>query len=113
MESLKSYGGIDPDTDKLVPLVTNRERFPDAPQFLPKFILINNHKIVVLKKERNVVKFKNKSIALTSLILCEPFTSSDQLNDFENDNDVVKNCVLRLKQILPFSESYPEIANDD
>ena len=110
---MKSYGGIDPDTEKLVPLVTNNERFPDAPTFLPKFMLINNHKILALKKKKNVVKFKNKSIALTSLILCEPFTSSDQLNVFENDTYMINNAVLRMKEILPFSESYPEIANDN
>lgn len=112
VKELKRLGGIEADTENLVPLVTNSERFPDAPAFLPKFILINNHKILVLKKHRNVVKFKNKSSSLTSLILCEPFTSSEQLNEFENNSNMINNAVVRMKEILPLSEFYPEMVND-
>jgi hypothetical protein len=112
VNELKCLGGIEADTENLVPLVTNSERFPDVPAFLPKFILINNHKILVLKKNKNIVKFKNKSSPLTSLILCEPFTSSDQLNQFEMNSTMINNAVLRMKEILPFSEYYPEMVND-
>lgn len=103
---------MDPDTEKLVPQVTNRERFPDADAFLPKFILINQTKILVLKKNRNVVKFKVLN-STTFLMLCEPHTASDQFDQFENDNYMISNAILRMKEILPFSENYPEIANDN
>lgn len=112
VKELERLGGIEADTEKLVSLVTNRERFPDAPAFLPKFILINSHKVLVLKKHRNIVKFKNRSSALTSLILCEPFTSSEQLNEFENDVNMIDNAVIRMKEILPLSEFYPEPVHD-
>ena len=111
-KELERLGGIEADTEKLVPLITNSERFPDAPAFLPKFILINSHKILVLKQNRNVVKFKNQSSELTSLLLCEPFTSTEQLDEFENDSNMINNAVLRMKEILPLCEFYPEIVND-
>ena len=109
VKELKLLGGIEADIDNFVPLVTNKDRFPNAAPFLPKFILINNKKILRLKKNKNVVKFKNTSDSLTSLILCEPFTSCEQFNEFENNSELIRNAELRMKEILPFSEHYPKM----
>ena len=102
--------GIEADTDYLVPLVTNRERFPNAPEYLPKYILLNNNRILVLKRKMKVVKFKNPTEPLTALLLCEPWRSFEDLDVFENDPELIKNAFLRRKEVLPYSvANYPEL----
>ena len=51
IEQLQLSGGVEVDLDNMVPLITNRIRFPDAPRYLPKLILIRNKKILVLKEK--------------------------------------------------------------
>ena len=95
----------------MVPLITNRDRYRDADAFLPKFILINQTKILVLKKHRNVVSFNANANAI--LMLCEPHTASEPFYQFENDNHIKSNATLRMKEILPFSEKYHEVEDDN
>lgn len=110
VQELKRTGGVESSTEQFVPLVTNQDRFPDAPRFLPKYILIQGGKILVLKKKPNVVKFKDAAGHLTPLILCEPWRLSQEMDDFENNIELCKLASLRFKKILPLSTVYyPEM----
>ena len=104
-------GGVESSTEMFVPLVTNRDRYPDAQRYLPKFILINKKKILVLKKGLNVIKCKALSEPLTALILCEPWRAPEEFDNYEKDPEIIQMAISRFKQILPLSANYsPELA---
>ena len=110
IEQLQLSGGVEVDLDNMVPLITNRIRFPDAPRYLPKLILIRNKKILVLKKKENVVKFKNGNVPLTDLLLCEPWRNAEDINNLEINPTVMEEAKKRRKDVMPFSaEVYPEM----
>ena len=95
--------GIEASTDILVPLVTNRDKYPDAPSHLPKYILINEEKILELKESETVMKYENASELLTVFLLCEPWRAYEEFDDFENDPTMIRKALLRRKEALPFS----------
>ena len=110
IEQLQLSGGVEVDLDNMVPLITNRIRFPDAPRYLPKLILIRNKKILVLKEKENVVKFKNGNVPLTDLLLCEPWRNAEDINNLEINPTVMEEAKKRRKDVMPFSaEVYPEM----
>ena len=110
IEQLQLSGGVEVDLDNMVPLITNRIRFPDAPRYLPKLILIRNKKILVLKEKENVVKFKNGNVPLTDLLLCEPWRNAEDINNLEINPTVMEEAKKRRKDLMPFSaEVYPEM----
>jgi hypothetical protein len=109
-ELIKS-GGVESPTENFVPLVTNRDRYPDAPRYLPNYILINKKKILALKKKLNVVKFKDHSEPITALFLCEPWRAAEEFDNYEVEPRMIEMAMLRMKQILPFScNKYPDLA---
>ena len=110
IEQLQLSGGVEVDLDNMVPLITNRIRFPDAPRYLPKLILIRNKKILVLKEKENVVKFKNGNVPLTDLLLCEPWRNAEDINNLEINPTVMEEAKKQQKDLMPFSaEVYPEM----
>ena len=93
-------------------MVTNRDKFKDAPKFLPEYILIKNKKILILKKNPNVIKFKDAAEPMTALILAEPWRDPEELDEYEinQDSEDVKKARLRIKQMLPSSVlNYPDL----
>ena len=100
-------GGVLADTEEMVKLVTNETRFPHADVYLPKFLLLENQKILVLKKKQNVLKFDNPGAEFTTLLLCEPWRIPEDFDQLEADPEVMSKAKLRMKKLLPFS-SYPE-----
>ena len=68
---LEKSGGVEVDTEILVPFVTNREKYKNAPNYLPKTILLRNGKIMIMRKGNNIVKYEDNQLA--NLILCEPW----------------------------------------
>ena len=114
IEELSLTGGIQLDTEIFVPLITNSLKFPNAPKFLPKLILIRNNKILILKKKTNVVKFKNPKDPMTNLLLCEPWRSSDDFSQFEENPELLKEALKRRKLLMPFSvDNYPETSTSE
>ena len=83
--------------------MTNRERYPDAPEHLPKYILVNETKILELKDTQTILKYENPSEPLTILLLCEPWRAFQDFEIFLNDPTMIKNASLRRKEALPQS----------
>ena len=90
------------ETENLVLLITNRERYPLAPKYLPRYMLLEN-KILVLKRQKCVLKFKNEGQALTDLILYEPWRSPNDFDVLEADPDIIKKARSRIKEVHPHS----------
>ena len=103
LEELRLSGGIEVELTNLVPLVTNRERFPTAPQYLPKLILIRDQKILILKRFVNVAKFRKAEDPFSNLLLCEPWRSVEDLSKLENNMEASRKALKRRKELLPFS----------
>ena len=111
MNELRNNGGVEASTSKFVPLVTNRERFPQAPLFLPELILIGNKKIIQLKKNPTAVKFKNGGQPMATLVLAEPWRDPKEFDTLEMDPEVLIKATLRIKQMIPLSSCYyPDLA---
>ena len=111
MNELRNNGGVEASTSKFVPLVTNRERYPQAPRFLPELILIGNNKIIALKKNPNAVKFKNGGQQIATLVLAEPWRDPAEFDTLEIDQEVLIKANLRIKQMIPMSSCYyPDLA---
>ena len=108
LKELKDSGGTLAATENLVRLVTNKNRFPEAPNFLPQYILLRNMRILTLKKKENVVNYSNNE-NLTNLILVEPWRSPDDLDWIERDLELFEDVMRRKRLILPLSSPmYPE-----
>jgi hypothetical protein len=94
---------VQASTDILVPFVTNRDRYPDAPKYLPKYILMNETKILELKESQTILKYDNTSKPLTILLLCEPWRSFEDIDIFLTDLKMIKKAFSRRKEALPYS----------
>ena len=79
---LINNGGVEASTDILVPFVTNRDKYPDAPKHLPKYILMNETKILELKDTETILKYENPTESLTILLLCEPWRAFQDFDIF-------------------------------
>jgi hypothetical protein len=108
---LRKSEGIEASTDVFVPLETNRTKYPNAPLFLPKFLLIGGIKILILLKNPNIVKFNQSSLPLTSLLLCEPWRVGADFDEMEHDQILLESVISRRKKILPScSDDCPDTA---
>ena len=103
LEELKRNGGLEVETENLVLLITNREKYPLAPKYLPRYMLLDNTKILVLKSQKCVLKFKNEGLALTDLILYEPWRSPNDFDFLEADPDVIQKARIRKTEVHPHS----------
>ena len=86
--------------EQSIPVITNQERFPNSPEFLPSQILLSNKQVLKLKK-REFLMLPN--VPLTSfglMVLVEPFSTEDDLLEETPPIDVLTR---RLKSILPKS----------
>ena len=104
VQELKKTGGIISSTDILVPLVTNRDRFPNADKFLPKFILLSNDSVLELKTKPFIIKYKEACKPLTMLILFESWRTPTELDAMEGDPELVRAAFLRKREVFPFAE---------
>ena len=102
LAELRNNEGIEVSTDILIPMVTNRERYPHAPTHLPKYILIEE-KILELKESETVLKYENTSEPLTIFLLCEPWRFYEEYDLFERNPTMILEAFLRRKEALPFS----------
>lgn len=110
-QELRRNGGVEASTSMFVPLVTDRDRFPQAPRFLPAYMLIGNKKIIVQKKQLNVVKFKDGGEPIATLVLVEPWREAQEFDKLIGDQEVLTKAQLRLKQMIPTcSCDYPDLA---
>ena len=105
VKELEESGGTLESTENLVIVVTKTNRFPEAPTFLPQYILLRNMKILTLKKKENVVNYSNNenNENLTNLILVEPWRSPGDLDWMELDLELIEDVIRRKKLILPLS----------
>ena len=98
---LKKSGGREVDTEILVPFVTNRERFKNSPNYLPKTILLTNGKVMRMRKGENIVKYEENQLA--NVILCEPLRQDSDLDELEGKFEVSRMAEMRKKEILPYN----------
>ena len=98
---LEKSGGVEVDTEILVPFVTNREKYKNAPNYLPKTILLRNGKIMIMRKGNNIVKYEDNQLA--NLILCEPWRLDADLDELEGNLEVCRMAEMRRKEVLPYS----------
>ena len=103
VEELKKTGGVEASTEVLVPLVCNRDRYPNADKFLPKFILLDNGSVLVLKKKPNIIKYKREFEPLTMLILFESWRKSSDFDLMEGDTNLVRAAFQRRMEVFPFA----------
>ena len=98
-------------TRLLIEFVTNRVRYPDAPKYLPEYILLKNRTILVLKRKQNIVMYSNACSLLTNVILCEPWRDDTDFDNFDLASAEFENSIMwRKRQVLPFSAAkFPEI----
>ena len=86
--------------EQLIPVITNQERYPNCPEFLPSEILLSNKQVLKLKK-REFLMLPN--VPLTSFglkVLVEPFSREEDLCEETPPMNVLTR---RLKSILPKS----------
>jgi hypothetical protein len=83
--------------------VTDHEKYPNAPAYLPLFMMIGEEKILELKNYETIVKFDNASDQLTTLILCVPWRNPEDLDGIESSNKIKEDAFSRRKEILPYS----------
>ena len=98
---LEKNGGVEVDTEILVPFVTNREKFKNAPNYLPKAILLKNGKVLSMRKGETIIKYEENGLA--NIILCEPWRQDIDLGEMEGNEEVCRMAELRRKEILPYS----------
>ena len=110
LKELENSDGIQVAVKSLIPLVTDQDRFPSAPSHLPEFILINRKKILQLKCKENIVKFTDPSEPLTTLMLCCPWSSSEDIDKFGNSSEVLKDAILRRDEILQCNSFEEELS---
>ena len=108
VQELEKHGGIEEATDILVPLVTNRDRYKNAPKHLPMYLLIRGKKILVLKKKASILKYSNPNTDMTSLVLYEPWRNPEDMNNLETDEVIVKNAKGRRKEVFCNSIDFPD-----
>ena len=104
IEELTAMGGTQVSTDIFTPLVTNRERFPNAPEYLPHYILINDT-ILVLKKNSSVLKYSDPEEDMTNVILFEPW-KKDDFGEIIDHEDTVKKAKERRYEVFPFATKF-------
>ena len=98
---LKKSEGIEVDTEILVPFITNRDKFKNAPDYLPKTILLTSGKVLSMRKGKNIVKYEENQLA--NVILCEPWREDIDLDKLEGNCEVYRKTEMRKKEILPYS----------
>ena len=98
---LEKNGGVEVDTEILVPFVTNREKFKNAPNYLPKAILLKNGKVLSMRKGETIIKYEENGLA--NIILCEPWRQDIDLGEMEGNEEVCRMAEMRRKEILPYS----------
>ena len=54
LTTLPNKQGILESTTLQIKLITNKEKYPHAPEFLPYYIIIGGQKILVLKEKVNI-----------------------------------------------------------
>ena len=89
-----------------VRIVTNQLRYPNELEFLPECILLNNGKIMKLRKKPAVISPTGRLDNLGMRILCEPFGSEQELKDEQRmfvDIPSIEILSHRLKEIYPTS----------
>ena len=101
LSELKKLGGIQASTDIIVTLITNREKYPQNKiENLPSYILIRNKKILVLKKNKNILKYNNPETDLTSLLLFEPWRKPEDIGNLEEDPEIVRSAKRRGEEFF-------------
>ena len=98
---LEKSGGVEVDTEIIVPLITNRDKFKNAPEYLPKTILLTSGKVLIMRKGKNIVKYEENKLA--NVILCEPWREDSDFNELEGNCEVYSMTEMRRKEILPYS----------
>ena len=101
LEELKKSGGTQSSVNRIIPLVTDRDKFPSAPEHLPEFILINGKKILQLKSKENIAVFQKPSEPLSIIILCCPWNSPDEIEKIKESSKSLEDAISRRNVILP------------
>ena len=87
-------------TDIFIELVTNRTRFPNAPKYLPKYLLIKK-KILSLRKNSATLKYETPHDDVVSLLLYEPWRNPEDITILEMDLITVEEAKMRRKLVFP------------
>ena len=67
---------------------------------MPSYILIRNKKILVLKKNKNILKYNNPETDLTSLLLFEPWRKPEDIGNLEEDPEIVRSAKRRGEEFF-------------
>ena len=105
-QQLELGGGVLGDSG--IPVVTNREKFPNELENLPVMILLNNGEILKVKKNFSVLSILGNLDHFGLRVLVEPFENEQELTSeaFLPNQNILED---RLELIFPFSDFSDEI----